>query len=91
MVILGSNGLSTYSIADFTSSLIFMLECLWKVGELVGGSQREERLDVLKQRYVIFNFNAKTFVYFLVLSISIVLKPLEIYCIATLCFEVMEL
>jgi len=32
-----------------------------KVGELVGGSQREERLDVLKQRYVVLNFKMKTF------------------------------
>jgi hypothetical protein len=39
---------------NFTFSLILMLMCLLKVGELIGGSQREERLDVLKQRCVIF-------------------------------------
>ena len=36
-----------------------------KVGELVGGSQREERLDVLKQRYVVLNFKMKIFSFFL--------------------------
>jgi hypothetical protein len=38
---------------NFAFSLILMLTCLLKVGELIGGSQREERFNILKQRCVI--------------------------------------
>lgn len=34
----------------FSAHSITSNECTWQVGELIGGSQREDRYDVLKQR-----------------------------------------